>query len=160
MHICCLRRRGCMYSISEISFFSAYIYATRHSISLKASLLYLAEVHLHSRSRLSPRKQIDCITTSKYQNTKIETDMQSFFRDINFDKFTPVLEGYVAYAYIGAIILVAILTAVVQRAVFLTFDRLGQRHINEIIVPVLVSNTMFENHPKCLTIVILNYSQF
>ena len=61
---------------------------------------------------------------------------------------------------IGVIILVAILTAIVQRAVFLTFDRLGQRHINEIIVPVLVSNTMFEYHPKCLTIVILNCSQF
>ena len=86
--------------------------------------------------------------------------MQSFFRDINFEKFTPVLEGYEAYSYIGVIILVAILTAIVQRAVFLTFDRLGQRHINEIIVPVLVSNTMFENHPKCLTIVILNCSQF
>ena len=80
--------------------------------------------------------------------------MQAFFRDINFEKFTPVLEGYEAYSYIGVIIIVAILTAVVQRAVFLTFDRLGQRHINEIIVPVLVSNTMFENHPKCLTIVI------
>ena len=86
--------------------------------------------------------------------------MQSFFRDINFEKFTPVLEGYEAYSYIGVIILVAILTAIVQRAVFLTFDRLGQRHINEIIVPVLVSNTNFENHLKCLTIVILNSSQF
>ena len=86
--------------------------------------------------------------------------MQSFFRDINFEKFTPVLEGYEAYSYIGVIIIVAILTAIVQRAVFLTFDRLGQRHINEIIVPVLVSNTMFENHPKCHIFVILNCSQF
>ena len=29
--------------------------------------------------------------------------MQSFFRDINFEKFTPVLEGYEAYSYIGTV---------------------------------------------------------
>ena len=69
--------------------------------------------------------------------------MKSLFEDIKLEKFTPVLEGLVAYAYISAIILVCILTAVVQRAVFLTFDRLGQRHINVIIVPVLVSKIKF-----------------
>ena len=57
--------------------------------------------------------------------------------------FTPQLEGWRQYEFTGAAILVALVAFIVQRAVYRTIKRLGSRHINQIIIPSLVSNWSF-----------------
>ena len=53
--------------------------------------------------------------------------------------FTPKLEGWRQYVFTGAATLIAIVAFIVQRAVYRTVKRLGYRHINQIIIPSLVS---------------------
>ena len=82
----------------------------------------------------------------------------SDFSDLDLKLFTPLLEGGVAIAYISTIILVCILTGLVQRAVFLTFRKLGQRHINDIIVPYLrMINIQFAMYAPLLILRTLYY---
>ena len=53
--------------------------------------------------------------------------------------FTPKLEGWRQYVFTGAATLIAIVAFIVQRAVYRTIKGLGYRHINQIIIPSLVS---------------------
>ena len=71
------------------------------------------------------------------------------WRDL--EKFSPELEGWRQYTFTGVTILVAIVAYVVQRAVYKTLKRLGFRHINQIIIPSLVS--FFTTH--CALLVFL-----
>ena len=57
--------------------------------------------------------------------------------------FTPKLEGWRQYIFTGAATLIAIVAFIVQRAVYRTIKRLGSRHINQIIIPSLVSKCLF-----------------
>ena len=57
----------------------------------------------------------------------------------DLERFSPELEGWRQYTFTGMTILVAIVAYVVQRAVYKTLKRLGFRHINQIIIPSLVS---------------------
>ena len=68
------------------------------------------------------------------------------WRDL--EKFSPELEGWRQYTFTGVTILVAIVAYVVQRAVYKTLKRLGFRHINQIIIPSLVS--FFKTHSALL----------
>ena len=53
-------------------------------------------------------------------------------------EFTPLLKGWSAYIFVLTTLMVCKITMVVQRAVFLTFRKMGSRHINIIIHPCLI----------------------
>ena len=57
--------------------------------------------------------------------------------------FTPKLEGWSQYVFTGATTLIGIVAFIVQRAVYRTIKGLGYRHINQIIIPSLVSKYFF-----------------
>ena len=57
----------------------------------------------------------------------------------DLEKFSPQLGGWKQYTFTGVTILVAILAYSVQRAVYKTMKSLGFRHINQMIIPSLVS---------------------
>ena len=56
----------------------------------------------------------------------------------DLQEFTPLLKGWSAYMFVSTILLVCLITLLVQKAVFLTFRKMGSRHINIIIHPCLM----------------------
>ena len=58
----------------------------------------------------------------------------------NLEVFTPQLDGWRQYVFITSTLIVSAVAYVVQRAVYRTLKRLGSRHINQIIIPSLVSS--------------------
>ena len=64
--------------------------------------------------------------------------------------FTPKLEGWRQYVFTGAATLIAIVAFIVQRAVYRTIKGLGYRHINQIIIPSLVSKCFSKAGPRRL----------
>ena len=75
--------------------------------------------------------------TEEYENISLK-DLLSFERD-DFEDSTPLLNGWVSYLHNGMIILLIWTTYKVQTAVYKVFQKMGPRHINSIIVPILVS---------------------
>lgn len=58
----------------------------------------------------------------------------------NLEVFTPQLDGWRQYVFITSSLIISAVAYVVQRAVYRTLKRLGSRHINQIIIPSLVSS--------------------
>ena len=73
------------------------------------------------------------------KNTSFSTDLHHFFEysDKDLTEYTPVFKGLQAIVYVMAIGIVSVLIVLVQKAVFLTFKKLGNRHINIMILPYL-----------------------
>ena len=73
------------------------------------------------------------------RNTSFSTDLHHFFEffDKDLTEYTPVFKGLQAVVYVMAIGIVSVLIVLVQKAVYLTFKKLGNRHINLLILPYL-----------------------
>ena len=69
------------------------------------------------------------------------TDFHHFFTfsDQDLVDHTPVLKGFEAVAYISGICIVSVLIVLVQKAVNSTFKKLGNRYINILIQPYLLT---------------------
>ena len=129
-------------------------------------LLYSNSHFLHQRMKPIRANLIREVPALEYTLKKLShfsemvnsTINLSDFSDLDLKLFTPLLEGGVAIAYVSTIILVCILTGLVQRTVFLTFRKLGQRHINDIIVPYLkMINIQFAMYAPLLVLRTLYY---
>ena len=73
------------------------------------------------------------------KNTSCSTDLHHFFEfsEKDLTEYTPVFKGLQAVVYLMAIGIVSSLVVLVQKAVYLTFKKLGNRHINLLILPYL-----------------------
>ena len=52
--------------------------------------------------------------------------------------FSPILEGWRQYFFLGFATIISVTAFLVQRAIYRTIKRLGNRHINQMIVPSLI----------------------
>ena len=89
------------------------------------------------------------------KNTSFSTDLHHFFEysDTDLTEYTPVFKGLQAIVYVMAIGIVSVLIVLVQKAVFLTFKKLGNRYINIMILPYL--HTLNVLTPVYLLVMIL-----
>ena len=63
--------------------------------------------------------------------------------DLNI--FTPVLRGWSSHLFMVSSIATAIISLVIQIAVYRSLKRLGPRHINQMIIPNQVKNVTFNS---------------
>ena len=72
-------------------------------------------------------------------NQALGDDQNQVFVPIPLEEYTPLLYGWLYLFHTAAIIFILYIGYKIHRALLKTFNRIGSRHINTIIIPTLVS---------------------